>query len=248
MRPTADSVAGAASSGAGAVGSGAGARCRGVLLDLDDTLYPQAQFLAAAWDAVAQAAPAALRPALRAALAEVCAQGSDRGRIVDRALERVGGYEARTAAELVDVFREFRPVRLDPYPGVAERLARLAAAVPLVVLTDGNPAQQRAKLAATGLVPLLPHVVCTDELPGGRAARKPAPDGFRQALALLGCAPGEALMVGDRPDKDVAGAARLGIPVLRVRQGEYRRRADHGSESASFGTVAEALDAVREAL
>ncbi|MGW4806680.1 HAD family hydrolase [Kitasatospora sp. NPDC004272] len=223
-------------------------RCRGVLLDLDDTLYPQAAFLAAAWDAVAAAGPAPLRAPLRAALDEVCAQGSDRGRIVDRALERIGIADRELAAELVGVFRAFRPALLDPHPGVAERLARLAEAVPLVVLTDGNPPQQRAKLAATGLAPLLPQVVCTDELPGGRAARKPAPDGFRRALELLGRAPGEVLMVGDRPDKDVAGAARLGIPVIRVRQGEYRRQADTGAESASLATAAEALDLVREAL
>nr|WP_237419075.1 HAD family hydrolase [Kitasatospora sp. SID7827] len=224
------------------------------MLDLDDTLYPQAAFLAAAWDAVAAAAPADLRAPLRAALARVCARGSDRGRIVDRALEQLGLPGDELAAELVEAFRAFRPVRLDPYPGVADRLARLAETVPLVLLTDGNPAQQRAKLAATGLAPLLPLVVCTDELPGGRAARKPAPDGFRRALALLGrdpggeLAPGEVLMVGDRPDKDVAGAARLGIPVIRVRQGEYRERPDEGSEFASVASVAEALDLVLEAV
>ncbi|MFB7945561.1 HAD family hydrolase [Kitasatospora phosalacinea] len=223
-------------------------RCRGVLLDLDDTLYPQAAFLAAAWDAVAAAAPAELRAPLRAALDEVCAQGSDRGRTVDRALEQLGITEGELAGELVGVFRAFRPVLLDPHPGVVERLVRLAEAVPLVVLTDGNPPQQRAKLAATGLAPLLPHVVCTDELPGGRAARKPAPDGFRRALELLGRAPGEVLMVGDRPDKDVAGAARLGIPVIRVRQGEYREQPDRGVEFASLATAAEALDLVLEAL
>ncbi|MFJ5228804.1 HAD family hydrolase [Kitasatospora sp. NPDC088391] len=203
-------------------------RPAGLIVDLDDTLYPQAEFLAAAWDAVADAG-AELgqdRAALRAALDRICAEGSDRGRIVDRALAALGCHEPGTARQLVDVFRAFRPRTLTPYPGVAEQLARLAESVPVVVLTDGNPEQQRAKLAATGLAPLVSHLVCTDALPGGRSARKPAPDGFRHALALLGCRPVDAFVLGDRPDKDVLGAARLGIPVFRVRQGEYRELPD----------------------
>ncbi|MFK3985210.1 HAD family hydrolase [Micromonospora sp. NPDC050397] len=215
---------------------------RGVLLDLDDTLYPQAEFLDQTWDRVAAAGavlgldPAGLRTALRSATTG----GSDRGGLIDTALATLGADPALAPA-LVGTFREFRPTTLTPYPGVTERLTRLARSVPLVLVTDGNPAQQRAKLAATGLGAVLTGVVCTDE-ELGRAGRKPHPAGFRRGLSLLGCAPRDAVMVGDRPEKDIAGATALGIRALRVRVGEYRDRPDPAGVWRSAESTAEALD------
>ncbi|MFJ9518433.1 HAD family hydrolase [Kitasatospora sp. NPDC101801] len=214
----------------------------GVLLDLDDTLYPQAEFLALAWAEVA-AAGARLGldgPALRAALHRAAEAGSDRGGLIDGALAELGA-DPSAAPALVAAFKTFRPTVLTPYPGVAERLPRLAALVPVVLLTDGNPDQQRAKLAATGLGPALRAVVCTDQ-PHGRSHRKPHPSGFLDGLAVLGCSAADAVMVGDRPDKDVAGAQALGIRALRVRQGEYAGRPDPAGLWRAAATTAEALD------
>ncbi|MGA5702518.1 HAD family hydrolase [Peterkaempfera bronchialis] len=215
---------------------------RGVLLDLDDTLYLQAEFLDQAWDHVADtgAALGLDRDALRAALHRAASAGSDRGGLIDAALAELLSDPALASA-LVAAFRAFRPTVLTPCPGVPERLARLAESVPLVLLTDGNPAQQRAKLAATGLGAALSGVICTDE-DQGRRFRKPHPSGFRRALSLLGCEPQDAVMVGDRPDKDMAGATALGIRALRVRQGEYRDRPDPAGVWRTAADPAEALD------
>lgn len=50
---------------------------------------------------------------------------------------------------------------------------------------------------------------------------KPEPRLFRMALARLGVSPPQAVMVGDRPDTDIAGAARLGIRTALVRTGRF---------------------------
>ena len=50
---------------------------------------------------------------------------------------------------------------------------------------------------------------------------KPEPLLYRMALERLECAPEECLMVGDRPDTDIAGAARLGMPTALVRTGRF---------------------------
>ena len=47
-------------------------------------------------------------------------------------------------------------------------------------------------------------------------AGKPHRALFDRGLALAGAAPGEALMVGDSPDTDVAGALALGIAAVLV--------------------------------
>jgi putative hydrolase of the HAD superfamily len=66
---------------------------RGVLVDLDDTLYPQAEFLGLAWFAVAErgARLGLDRDRLHAALAAAAAGDSARGGIIDEAVRRIRG-------------------------------------------------------------------------------------------------------------------------------------------------------------
>ena len=48
-------------------------------------------------------------------------------------------------------------------------------------------------------------------------------------------------MIGDRPEKDVAGAAALGIRTVRVRTGEYREHPDHEHTWRRADTFADAI-------
>jgi HAD superfamily hydrolase (TIGR01450 family) len=48
---------------------------------------------------------------------------------------------------------------------------------------------------------------------------KPGPTLFRQACAVLGVEPGQALMIGDNPSTDIAGARALEMPALQVGNG-----------------------------
>lgn len=202
----------------------------GVVVDLDDTVYPQASFLYGATRAVGRAAAAAgldwtaLTRALRAELVA----GSDQGGTIDRALAACGVPQRRAAElmpALVAAFTDYRPRRLPLYPGARAALTSLRSHYPLACLTDGNPAIQRAKLAATGAAALFDVVVVSDEL-GGRAARKPHPDGLLAVAQRLGV-PAEGLVViGDRPGKDVAVARAVGARSIRVRTGEYADAAD----------------------
>lgn len=201
-----------------------------VLVDLDDTIYPQAQFLSGAWAAVAAAGDRFGIPAelLRTRLTQIAGQGSDQGRIIDRALlslDRDGvQVTGKALPELVATFHSFRPRRLHPYPGVAEALLVLRQRVPVALISDGNVDGQLAKINALGLADAFDAVVLSDSM--GRQFRKPRPAPFLRALDLLGVSASAAVMVGDRPDKDIAGAATAGIRAVRVRTGEYSRRRD----------------------
>jgi putative hydrolase of the HAD superfamily len=197
----------------------------GVVVDLDDTLYPQADYLASAAAAVGVAAGdagldgAAVHAALRCELAA----GSDAGGTL--AVGVPASELTGLVPPLVAAFTQHTPPRLAPYPGAEDALRALAAAAPLACLTDGDPAIQAAKVAATGLGPLLPVVVVTDTL-GGRAVRKPHPAGLVAVAARLGLPPERLLVIGDRPGKDVAVAAAVGARAIRVRQGEYATAPD----------------------
>jgi HAD superfamily hydrolase (TIGR01549 family) len=64
-------------------------------------------------------------------------------------------------------------------------------------------------------------------------ARKPEPAIFATALELAGCAPGEAIHVGDG-DVDVDGATAAGIDVLRIDR-------DGGGDIASLAEIVQHL-------
>jgi FMN phosphatase YigB (HAD superfamily) len=195
---------------------------RAVTVDLDDTLFPQQEWLAGAWLAVSDRADALGLDgaALRGQLTRVAALGSDRGAIIDAALVAIGLHPEPYVHSLVSAFSGHAPARLTPYPGAFAALEHLHAVVPVVLVTDGNPLIQHAKIAALGLAGLLDHVVVSDDL-GGRAVRKPHPAPFRRALALLDLPPGDVVHVGDRSAKDVAGAYGVAMRCVRVRTGEY---------------------------
>jgi putative hydrolase of the HAD superfamily len=215
-----------------------------VVVDLDDTLYPQAEYLACAATAVATAAQLAGLDgaAVQAALRHELAAGSDAGGTIDRALIAVGVPAADLPGyvpALVTAFTEHTPAWLTPYPGVEEALRALAGAAPLACLTDGHAVIQAAKLAATGLRPLLPVVVVTDAL-GGRGVRKPHPAGLLAIAGRLGVPPDRLLVIGDRPGKDVAVAAAVGARAIRIRQGEYAYAPDEPRAWAVTGSFPEA--------
>ncbi|NUR63487.1 MAG: HAD-IIIA family hydrolase [Catenulispora sp.] len=199
-----------------------------VLCDLDDTLYPQQAWLDGAWQAVAAtgARYGIDEGAFLAALRADAAQGSGRGGIIDRALAAVGFGTAGCVgtdvhSSLLTAFRGHRPVRLEPYPGVRAALARLRmAGVRLAVVTDGEVAVQEWKMRALGIGAFFDTVVVSDAL-GGRQCRKPHAAPFREALKELGVRPERCVVVGDRPEKDVIGAARVDIRAIRVKTGEY---------------------------
>lgn len=191
-----------------------------VLVDLDDTLYPQADWLAGAWRATAErvAGHGVDAAAFETTLRAVAAGGTDRGRIIDRALASVGRPDV-PVAPLVAAFRGHAPASLRPYPGVPEAVRLLRGRVPLAMITDGDPVVQRAKVAALGLADAFDVIVYSDEL--GRDRRKPHPAPFRAALGRLGLPATAAAHVGDRPEKDTAGALAVGLRAVRVRTGEY---------------------------
>ena len=218
-----------------------------VLFDLDDTLFEQRRWLEGAWRAVAAVGEGrgVDAVALHAALLDVASEGSGRGGIIDRALARVGAGPL-DVAPFVEAFRAHRPRQLPLYPGVREMLEDLRRQVRVGLVTDGDPRIQRAKLDAVGLAGSFDVEVLSDAL--GRARRKPHPAPLRTALAVLGVDPARAAFVGDRPDKDVAGALAAGMLAVRVRSGEYAAVPDDPRPWRSVPDVTGAIRALRPLL
>lgn len=109
-----------------------------------------------------------------------------------------------------------------PVPDAIPVLERLKdMGVGLAVVTNGDGGMQRAKLSRMDLLPRFDWVVISGEV----GAAKPDPVIFEHLLAVSGREPGRFLFVGDRRDKDVDPARRMGMAALQIDH-EGRRRGD----------------------
>jgi len=101
-----------------------------------------------------------------------------------------------------------------PYPETVSAVTALQARYHCLVVTNGAPDVQRDKLHISGLGRLLPEPIVSGDPDIGEG--KPHPRIFLTALERAGCAPGEAVMVGDSWARDVIGARHLGLAAVWV--------------------------------
>lgn len=195
---------------------------RAVVFDLDDTLY----------DCLTQCIGPAHREAARA-MVEAGAKAT-----VDEVLEArlaLAGVEMDVDDAVAATFRSVHPVKvaeagrrafyerdpgpLTPFPWVGEVLRRLRSTCRVVLLSMGHPPTQQRKVRSLGLEEHFDEILLDDVF--GRRGKEEA---LRAWLSRVGLKPAEVLVVGDRPDVEIAAALRLGIPALRVRGGEFGAR------------------------
>jgi putative hydrolase of the HAD superfamily len=185
---------------------------RGILVDLDETLYSRE---GAFWSWIETEAEAALAieklDREKVAKLDACGRGDKHllleyldssfgwGHAHERRLERFRSGVA-TAARLGS--------------GVRESLVRVAGEYKLGLVTNGTSATQRAKLRALCVDDLFNPIVISEEV----GLRKPDIGIFELAIADWGIAAESVLFVGDDPVSDIAGATAAGMHTLRVGQ------------------------------
>jgi putative hydrolase of the HAD superfamily len=204
---------------------------RAVIFDLDNTLT---DFMRLKEEAIAAAASAMLDAGLDARLPR---EGEELAR--DRVVRRIREIYDREGIEYQRVFNTYLQEELgevDPkYLAAAivgYRRARDSALVPYphVHLTLHNLMRRGLKLGVLSdaprdsawlrLVYLNLHYVFDDVITfQDTGVRKPEAAPFRAVLDRLGVEPEEALMVGDWPDRDMAGAGALGITTVFAHYG-----------------------------
>lgn len=190
-----------------------------VVFDLDDTLYPERQFVRGALvEAACRVLPE--RPEAGEVFRQVLATAGF-SQVFDRGLDRLQVPRTRERIEaLVEAYRGHRP-RLRLYRGVPDLLRTLRErGVRLGLLTQGQVAVQWRKIEALGIEPLLDVVVVA-----GPEEPKPDPAPFRRIAGALGATGPGLVMVGDCPARDFPAADALGWRTIRVRlPGSFHRQ------------------------
>ena len=193
---------------------------KGIVFDLDETLYDQAQFKRSAFRDVGDwlgnrglADPALVTRTLEEIIG---LYGPSNPRMFDLLLARLN-LDLALVPLLVEVFRSHKP-RISVYPGVVEMLKKLRPALKLGLLTDGLSRVQRAKVEALGIEGLFDALLYSDDLGTSKPDRRLF-EYFEKTFSL----PGTSLVhVADNPAKDFVTPNALGWKTVRVRTGEHR--------------------------
>ena len=202
-----------------------------ILLDMDDTLLDSPTAGERAWGDVAEwlgglfAHPVtAVGPELAAANAWYWSdsarayggrhdQAGARVAIAERACATLDVDPGEVPRDLGQRFLAARLEYLAPFPGALEALRRLRAdGVRLALVTNGEAAAQRQKIGKFRLADEVDTVLVEGELGFG----KPDPRVFDLALDRLECEVGDAWIVGDDLEWEVAGGRRYGLASVWV--------------------------------
>ena len=175
---------------------------KGVIFDLDDTLYSEKDYVRSGFQAVSDY--------LGGGYEEKLWKHFESGKqAIDGLLKELG--REKDKAEVLEVYRCHKP-NIHLYPGVAELIADLKSrGIKVGIVTDGRPEGQRNKINALGLE--VDDVIITDEL-GGIQFRKPCDIAFRILMTRWRFNPADMVYVGDNPAKDFQAPQQLGMRSL----------------------------------
>tara|TARA_B100000953_G_scaffold9990_1_gene8866 strand:- start:1080 stop:1763 length:684 start_codon:yes stop_codon:yes gene_type:complete len=155
-------------------------------------------------------------------------EGWENQQVFNYFLDRtVGEVNNKYLAAAIVAYRRAREANLLLYPNVNHTLVELMKiGIKLAVVSDAPSREAWMRIYYLNLHHHFNIVLTFDDT----NARKPSPIPFQMALKELKTEPSETLMVGDWPERDVAGANNLGIRTIFARYGD------------SFGTINSGAD------
>jgi putative hydrolase of the HAD superfamily len=157
-------------------------------------------------------------------------------------IEELGAVDYKFLAAAIVGYRRARDSALVPYPHVHLTLHNLMRrGLLLAVLSDAPRESAWLRLVYLNLHHLFDQVITFEDT----GMRKPDKAPFEALLDRLGVAVDEALMVGDWPDRDMAGASALGIRTVFAHYGySWSRDKSSIEEHPADHEISDILDLV----
>ena len=208
---------------------------RGIILDLDDTLYSEKEYIRSGFRAVSDYLGGGMEETLFRFFQE-------KKPALDEVLRLTGREEEKE--KVLSVYREHVP-DIHLYPGVPEMIAEWKEkGIRVGIITDGRPEGQRAKLRALGLDGIVDDIIITDEL-GGVQFRKPCDIAFRIIRERWRLPYSTLLYVGDNPAKDFQAPRQLGMKSVWFDNSDGLYSADPDCGYERIGSIGELRDLIR---
>lgn len=224
---------------------------RGVLFDLDNTLLDFMRMKRASIEAAAAAMVDAGLPLpwedVSREIYDLDGQvGIEHQEIFDLWLKQhFGAVNYKWLASGVVAYRRARTGVMVTYPHARATLAALLRRnLQLAVISDAPRLNAWLRLCQLELHHLFDPVVAFEDT----GHRKPSPMPFERALACMGLAPDEVIMLGDWPERDMVGAKALGIKTVFARYGDTKGVTVSGAdfEIDDIGELVGVLDTIEQ--
>jgi putative hydrolase of the HAD superfamily len=191
---------------------------RAIVFDLDDTLYPERDYVLSGFRSVATWACETLVLDAEQCFSELTYlfEKGVRGNTFDLWLN-ANNLDPQLTSELVSVYRNHVP-RIALPDNVKALLQSIRSVVEpkrpkLGIITDGFARAQLQKVRALQLEDYFDYILLTDLL--GREYWKPHPRPFLEMKQWLGTSD-RCVYIGDNPRKDFWGANSVGYSTIRV--------------------------------
>lgn len=174
-------------------------KIKGVIFDLDDTLYSEKEYVKSGFKSVSDY----LGGGYENKLWNYFEGGMP---AIDELLKELQLENDKDT--ILSIYRSHKP-NIHPYPGVIELIRELRnRGIKIGIITDGRPEGQRNKLDTLKLD--IDDVIITDEL-GGSQFRKPCDIAFRIMVMRWRLNPADIVYVGDNPLKDFQAPQQIGM-------------------------------------
>jgi len=132
-------------------------------------------------------------------------------------LKEMGIADDEFAKELEKLYWNVLAENIVPYEDLKTIIPQLYQKYNLYVLTDGLEYGQMVRMKAMGFDKYFDGILCSEQ----HNSLKPDKKVFDYGLKIAGCNPSEAIMIGDKPHKDIKGANNAGIISIWIRRGKY---------------------------
>lgn len=212
---------------------------KAVIFDLDDTLYPEIDYVKSGFKVVSHylSTKINMKPCkIFNNLLKLFEE--DRNNVFNRLLDSYDVNKEVVIKECIDLYRNHYPnITLDEEIQEILKFIKLKT-LKVGIITDGRPEGQWNKIKALELQKYCDDIIVTDEL-GGIKYRKPSEIPYKKMLQELEIEAKEAIYVGDNPVKDFIAANKLGIftVMFKNNKGLYSQTNNLSSEYLAKITI-----------
>ena len=208
---------------------------KGVVFDLEDTLYDKADWIVPAIEYAAGLFGLDATRTLELIHGYQQQRGCIDSGIFNHVLIGCGQFDTAMNVRALSAWaNQYQPSQgsLQLFPGVMQALAWLGQRFKMAIVTDGPVKAQKMKVDAVGITPIIPTVVFSDEIAGLRS-RLPDPRGVLAAADELRIQPGQMIWVADNPMRDFVKVKACGITTVQVHTGEFAAQEPPSAEHAA---------------
>jgi putative hydrolase of the HAD superfamily len=205
-----------------------------LVFDLDDTLFPESDFVRSGFRAVDQWISEKYSTSGFFDIAWSFFVSGKREKIFDLTIENLNIKNTTDLIkDLLTTYREHKPT-ISLFEDAEWAINYFGSRQDLGLITDGYLVTQENKVEALGIKPFFKTIIFSDAY--GSQNWKPSPFPYLKAMELMNC-PGEnCVYVGDNPKKDFVSAKELGWVTVQIyREGtEYANFTHEASHKADF--------------